>query len=160
MSPKLRYMFFLKNGSWSCERTTSFNSGLMSGTSLRSTLPFLMPKSSCTIAWYVHCVSSGVIGSSLRSSRRRIGGVSGFLKSKSCSSCVNWYLISEASFLAIRLFFSYLIRGFFFNDSRMATTPSVHLCSASGFHVSGVLLHNLCFGKPRSRENRSGFTVI
>ena len=67
-----------------------------------------------------------------------MGGVSVFLKSNSCSSCVIWYLTSVASFFAIRLFFWYLIRGFFFNDNSIAITPSVVLCNASVFHISGL----------------------
>lgn len=49
-SPKLRYMFFLKKGSWSGDSTISFSSGLISGTSLRSTLPLWMPRRWCTMA--------------------------------------------------------------------------------------------------------------
>lgn len=67
------------------------------------------------------------MGSSLRSRIRRMGGVSTFLKSKSCSSCVMLYRTSVASFLANRLFFWYLIRGFFLSESKTARRPSVAL---------------------------------
>ena len=49
------------------------SSGRMSGTRERSTRPFWMPSSSCTIAWYVHCDNIGVTGS-LRLSRMRSSG--------------------------------------------------------------------------------------
>ena len=41
--------------------------------------------------------------------------MSGFRKSKSCSSCVILYRTSVASFLARRLFRAYRINGFFFS---------------------------------------------
>jgi len=70
------------------KKELTLSSGRTSGTSLRSTLPSLMPISSWTIAWYVHCVRSGVTGSSRRSTIRSMGGVSIFRNSKSWSSCV------------------------------------------------------------------------
>lgn len=83
------------------------------------------------MAWYVHCVKSGVTGSSRRSTNNSIGGVSGRRKSNSCSSCVMAYRTSVPSFLHSTLFFSYRINGFFFSDSSSASTPSVVLVRLS-----------------------------
>lgn len=47
---------------WSTIQPTD-SSGRMSGTLLKSTLPFWIPRSSCTIAWYVHWDNNGVTGS-------------------------------------------------------------------------------------------------
>ena len=108
------------------------------------------------MAWYVHWVRSGVTGSSLLSTNSNIGGVSGFRKSKSCSSCVIAYRTSVASFLHSRLFFSYLIKGFFFNDRSMAITPSTVRDKLSWFHKSG---DEDQIRVERGNEHRSGLTT-
>ena len=63
-------MLLRKNSSEDGESTISSMSLLMPATPAMLTMLFWMPFgiSSCTIAWYVHCVSSGVRGSSRRSS--------------------------------------------------------------------------------------------
>lgn len=78
-----------------------------------------------------------MIGSSLRSRKSKIGGVSVLRKSKSCSSCVMLYRTSVASFLHSRLFFSYRMSGFFLSESKSAITPSVVRDRLSWFQSSG-----------------------
>ena len=53
----------------------TLSSGRISGTIDRFTRPFCIPRSSWTIAWYVHCVNSGVTGSFLRSAMISTGGL-------------------------------------------------------------------------------------
>ena len=93
------------------------------------------------------------MGSSLRSNSNKIGGVSVFRKSNSCSSCVMLYRTSVASFLHSRLFFSWRINGFFFSDSKRATTPSVVRDKLSWFQSSGEDEKSLA---GRRMEQRSG----
>ena len=137
------------------------SSGRMSGTRLRSTRPFCMLRSSCTIAWYVHGVRRGVTGSLLRSRMRRRGGTCVRRKSNSCcSACIRCYqaervsatwfeckieknmahtCISTPSFFAIGLDFSYRMMGFFLRLKSTAVTPCTARSSAPGSHEFALL---------------------
>ena len=98
-----------------------------------------MPSSSCTIAWYVHCVSSGVTGSFRRSRMSSSGGTSVRRKSNRGASAVSiWCTTSCARVLASPLMRSYRTTGFFLRLRSTDVSARVCTSSASASHVEVV----------------------
>lgn len=133
----------------------TFSSGLMSGTFDKSTLPLVMPRSSCTIAWYVHCESRGVTGSFRLSKINSNGGT--WVNLKSNNDCSAWIrcIISVPSFLAMPLIFSYRITGFFLRLNKTPRTPCIDLSRAVESHAFGPDPYN-ALEEAWLRENRQG----
>lgn len=148
----------------------TLNSGRTPSASCKLTLPLLIPIISCTIAWYVHWLRSGVTGSFLRSRISSTGAESVLLKSKSegRADCI-WYWIwvvrvssgylfyandrhllltwtSSPNFLARPLILSYRTTGLFLRLSNRATRPLVCLSKAIESHSWGECDHRFIGG--------------
>ena len=121
-----------------CDRQTELtpgmcdkHTGLTPGMCDRSTLLVSKPMSSCTMAWYVHCSSRGVTGSSFLSRMSTKGEASCPLEPKSnrprSSTVVKWCR-DWASFSHASLLRWYLCKAMQHSQQRMKRTVATQNC--------------------------------